>query len=58
LGLLAEKYHKEDTYWLLEEPFTQEQVINLIFKRHQVVVVPKPVGDFEEYQKNSKLFEI
>ena len=58
--LLERKYHKEDTYWLLEEPFTQEQVINLIFKRHQVIVVPKPVpvGDFEEYQKNSELCEI
>ena len=59
-ALLEKKYHKEDTYWLLEEPFTQEQVIDLIFKRHQVVVVPKPVpvGDFEEYQKNSELCEI
>ena len=49
--LLERKYHKEDTYWLLEEPFTQEQVINLIFKRHQVVVVPKPVDDFSDFEK-------
>lgn len=56
--LLERKYHKESTYWLLEEPFTQQQVINLIFKRHQVIVVPKPSGninDFEEVAKNYKL---
>lgn len=54
-ALLEKKYHKEDTYWLLEEPFTQEQVINLIFKRHQVVVVPKPVGDFSDFQQHNKI---
>ena len=54
-ALLEKKYHKEDTYWLLEEPFTQEQVINLIFKRHQVVVVPKPGGDFSDFQQHNKI---
>ena len=56
--LLERKYHKEGTYWLLEEPFTQQQVIDLIFKKHQVIVVPKPLGninDFEEVAKNYKL---
>ena len=57
-ALLELKYHKEDTFWLFEDIFTQKDIIKLVLERHQVVVVPKPVGDFEEYQKNSKLFEI
>lgn len=59
-ALLELKYHKEDTFWLFEDIFTQKDIIKLVLERHQVIVVPKPVpvGDFEEYQKNSKLFEI
>ena len=49
--LLERKYHKENTYWLLEEPFTQEQVINLILKKHQVIVVPKSIDDFSDFEK-------
>lgn len=52
-ALLEKKYHKDNTYWLFEEPFTQKQVIDLILERHQIVVVPKPqedddTSDFEE----------
>ena len=59
-ALLELKYHKEDTFWLFEDIFTQKDIIKLVLERHQVVVVPKsvPVGDFEEYQKNSELCEI
>lgn len=52
-ALLEKKYHKDNTYWLFEEPFTQKQVIDLILERHQIAVVPKPqedddTSDFEE----------
>lgn len=59
-ALLELKYHKEDTFWLFEDIFTQKDIIKLVLERHQVIVVPKPVpvGDFEEYQKNSELCEI
>ena len=59
-ALLELKYYKEDTFWLFEDIFTQKDIIKLVLERHQVIVVPKPVpvGDFEEYQKNSELCEI
>ena len=39
-ALLEKKYNKDNTFWLLEEPFTQEQIISLIFERHKIIIEP------------------
>ena len=49
--LLESKYHKNNTYWLLEEPFTQEQIINSIFEKHQIIITPKPLDDISDFEK-------
>ena len=54
-ALLELKYHKEDTFWLFEDIFTQKDIIKLVLERHQVVVVPKPVGDFSDFEKYDTL---
>ena len=39
-SFFKKKYNKDNTFWLLEEPFTQEQIISLIFERHKIIIEP------------------
>ena len=44
------RYYKDDTYWLLEEPHTQEEIVKLVLEKHQLIVKPKEdePDDFDE----------
>jgi hypothetical protein len=44
------RYYKDDTYWLLEEPHTQEEIVKLVWEKHQLIVKPEETqeNDFDE----------